>query len=111
MEKLTDDQKRYITLYIDEVRELREYENKLYKTLGLEPEGEFISNIWKLKYLADIFFLDLTDDYIVDWVNWYIWENDFGEKAMEAGEKDNLKPIKTIDNLFEVINLDRDENS
>jgi hypothetical protein len=111
MDKLTDNQKQYIKLYIDELKELREYENKLYTTLGLEPEGEFIKNIWRLKYLADRYFLDLTDEYIVDWVNWYIWENDFGEKSMEAGENDNLKPIKTIDNLFEVINIFRDENS
>ena len=38
-----------------------------------------------------------------NWLDWFIFENDCGEKAMEAGYDKNLKPIKTIDDLIELI--------
>lgn len=38
-----------------------------------------------------------------DWIGWYIYDNDCGEKGLEAGHEDNMKSIETIDDLLELI--------
>jgi hypothetical protein len=107
MNKLTEKQKHNIERYVKYVKKIREYQDELSQTLGIEPEGKLFNKMWLMDGLANDFLLELTDEYIIDWVNWFIWENDFGEKEMKAGEKGNSKPIKNLDNLFECINIDR----
>jgi hypothetical protein len=107
MNKLTEKQKQYIKRYVKCIKQVRDYQEELSQTLGLQPEGKLFNKMWLMEGLANDFLLELTDEYTIDWVNWFIWENDFGEKEMEAGEKGNLKPIKTLDDLFECINIDR----
>jgi hypothetical protein len=38
-----------------------------------------------------------------DWISWYVWENDFGEKGMSAGYDGKLKPITNLKELYELI--------
>ena len=37
------------------------------------------------------------------WLDWYANENDFGRKGLEAGGALNTKPIKTLDDLLDLI--------
>jgi len=37
------------------------------------------------------------------WIDWYIYENDFGRKKYEAGYDGNLKPIKSTRDLLNLI--------
>lgn len=107
LEQLTEKQKQYIERYVKCIKQVRDYQEELSKTVGLELEGKLCNKLWWMQDVTDYFLLELTDDYVIDWVNWFIWENDFGEKEMKVGEKGNLKPIKNLDNLFECINVSR----
>lgn len=42
-----------------------------------------------------------------NWIDWYIYENDFGKKKHEAGYDGNRKPIKTTRQLLDLINEGR----
>lgn len=42
------------------------------------------------------------------WIEWFVFENEFGKKAMEAGyrnegDKKKLKKIKTVEDLWKLI--------
>jgi len=37
------------------------------------------------------------------WLYWYAMENDFGKKGLSAGFKGHEKPIKTLDDLLDLI--------
>lgn len=37
------------------------------------------------------------------WIDWYICENDCGKKGLEGGYNGKTKPIRTVDDLLEVI--------
>lgn len=108
MDKLTEKQKHYIERYVKYVKNLREYQDELSQTLGLQPEGKLFNKMWLMGGLTLDFLLELTDQYVVDWIEWFIWENEFGERELGGGENGNLKPIKNLDNLFECINIDRE---
>ena len=45
-----------------------------------------------------------------DWLEWYIFENNCGEKGLEAGYDGQMKPIKSIDDLLELIDNKKHEN-
>lgn len=45
---------------------------------------------------------ELSDDK-GGWIEWHVWENDFGRKQMEAGFTGRLKPIKTTDQLWDLM--------
>lgn len=34
-----------------------------------------------------------------EWLSWYCWDNDMGEKGFKAGKKGRLRSIKTIEDL------------
>ena len=38
-------------------------------------------------------------------VEWYVHECDYGRKGMEAGTKDNMKIIRTVDDLRWLVEL------
>jgi hypothetical protein len=37
------------------------------------------------------------------WIMWYILDNDYGAKSMKAGFAGDLKPIKTVEDLFHLM--------
>jgi hypothetical protein len=37
------------------------------------------------------------------WLDWYCWDNEMGKKGHDAGYDGNLKPIKTLDDLLDLI--------
>jgi len=52
------------------------------------------------------FSIELVEEIVDDkdkWIEWFVYENDCGEKELEAGPRDNLKKIKTVDDLLELI--------
>jgi hypothetical protein len=38
-----------------------------------------------------------------EWLDWYCWENDMGKKGLEAGYDKNIKPIKSLNDLLDLI--------
>jgi hypothetical protein len=37
------------------------------------------------------------------WLDWYIWENACGASALEAGYPETKKPIRTLDDLLDLM--------
>ena len=37
------------------------------------------------------------------WLAWYIWENGCGKDGRKVGYKDSMKPIRTLDDLLDVM--------
>ena len=37
------------------------------------------------------------------WIDWYIFENDYGRKKLESGYDKKLKPITNTDQLWDLI--------
>lgn len=51
-------------------------------------------------------YIELLEDVFGDkssWIQWFIFENDWGARAMEAGFKDNMLPIKTTEDLYDLM--------
>jgi hypothetical protein len=46
----------------------------------------------------------------IDWIEWFIYENDFGKGNLEAGYDGNMKPIVTIKDLWDVIVKPKPDN-
>jgi len=73
---------------------------------------EFIKNIGK--YFDDVYIFDLGDQLLYtqieilkiamddennSWIDWYIYDNNWGNEKLEAGYG-IIKPIKTINDLY-----------
>lgn len=39
-----------------------------------------------------------------NWISWYVFENDWGSRGMEAGYEGEMKPIKNYKDLWRLIN-------
>ena len=89
-----------VTIY----KTLDESFDKLNDLMGVNYASPLAASVWNLLDIT----INLLTDKINDnstWLAWYIFENDCGDKALEAGIDDNTKKIKTIDDLLWVIKL------
>ena len=51
-------------------------------------------------------YVDLLSRHVEDndnWINWFVYENEFGVDKMKAGYDGKEKPIKNIDDLWALI--------
>ena len=75
---------------------------------------EYRNAVSKLSYgVADDYAESLEESYIKliaklagdngRWIDWYIYENDFGRRKHEAGYDGNTKPIKSTRDLLNLI--------
>ena len=51
-------------------------------------------------------YIELLEDTFGDrgsWIQWFIFENDWGRREYEAGFKGNMLPIKTTEDLYDLI--------
>ena len=72
----------------------------------INHEGAFMQSAYKVEgFLVEALAL-LVDDKN-GWLYWFVYENHFGEKALEVGLKEDLKPIKTLDDLRALIEGDK----
>lgn len=55
-----------------------------------------------IECLVSIVATAVGDDY--KWVDWFVFENEMGRKGLEAGKTGRFKPIKTAEDLLEMIN-------
>jgi hypothetical protein len=95
MNKLTLKQ---LTKLIDEYKDLDEACTAARKAGCLEVEGRLQNSIWSLIETA-ISFFDPEG-----WIMWYILENEYGAKGYDAGYKGDMKPIKTPEDLLQLMN-------
>ena len=82
------------------------FEN-LYKVIGRNPEGPLQDLVYKLfNSLVDKTSEEIGDT--LEWLSWFIWDNDMGENAFEAGYDEDTKPIRTIEDLVGLLEGNND---
>lgn len=86
--------------FLEKSKEVSKYYDILSDTIGMEPEGKLNDNL----FMFHEFTIDVLEELIsgnnCGWIEWYIWENNYGEKEMEAGPTDDLRKIKNVDDLI-----------
>ena len=79
----------------------------LKPTLNPDPGSPFFSAAFELSNVA----IKATAAAIGDryeWVDWYVIENDCGRRGNEAGYTDQLKPIRTAEDLLDLIEAEEE---
>lgn len=72
---------------------------------GGNPDNELFEAIYELREVA----IDAVADTIGDrfkWLDWYIHENGWGAKGLEAGYDQDLRPVRTLDDLLRLIDTE-----
>ena len=69
-------------------------------------DGAFMESTYKVEGFLVEALAKLVDDQH-DRLYWCVYENHFGEKALEAGLENSMKPIKTLDDLRALIEGDK----
>jgi hypothetical protein len=90
------------------------YERFLKITLGLQKQDSVVSNLYKEK--VDL--LDFVDPYHgfisellreiygdigYDWWSWFCYDNDFGQKGLEAWDEDENPICYSLESLWEYL--------
>ena len=102
---LTKDQKKAtLEALFKDLKNFQATQDEISKLFG-RCDGDFEDSAGRLidNYVNTVAAL-LNDK--GDWIAWYIWENDFGAREMEAGlDSESMKPICNIEDLLEIMNL------
>lgn len=70
------------------------YQNYKIDLMDYEEDREVIINT----LLKEIF-----NENQMDWIDWFCYENDFGEKSLEASDKDGNLICQNIEQLYKFI--------
>jgi len=97
-----EETKEILTEFFEIYGECNENLNKLTNLVGIG--GELIESVFNLISLHVKTIERLIGDKN-ETIDWYIWENNCGSKGLEAGNNDETRPIKTIDDLIWIIYL------
>ncbi len=91
-----------INLFIEDKKGRDDLYDNLKLSFGDCIESPLFAQLFATEDLALTYLKKLIGDEY-DWLDWFIYENDCGKKGYEAGEKGNLKPVKTIEDILEII--------
>lgn len=84
---------------------LKDYqrEDHIFEFLNIAPESRLrVPQNLLHDALIDVAVLVSGDT--EEWVTWYVYDNDLGRRAMEAGQPGALRPITNAKELLEVMN-------
>ena len=86
---------------IEEIKLAQKYNHKYYK-FGIDLyEGKYpIAEVYGR--LTDLFWDSLYSKTGVDYINWFMYENDFGKNKMKVWDGDKLI-CRTVDELYDFI--------
>lgn len=84
--------------FMDDMREL----------FGIMTEGRFENTVWGVFNDYTNLVSDKVGDDHHEWLDWFLWDNEAGKRAFEAQAASWTKPrpIKTLSDLYDVINDD-----
>jgi hypothetical protein len=97
------------------------YETFLQVTLELQKQDHIIDNLYK----NNVDLLEFVDPYHkiitllieevygkegIDWWSWFCYENDFGQKGLEAWDKDGTPICYSFESLWEYLEKLRQES-
>jgi hypothetical protein len=75
-------------------------------SIGLDIDGPLFDTVWKL-FDAYTSALAVEVGDFGQWLEWYSAENEMGARGMEAGYDGQTSPIKTLADLYELIDHSR----
>lgn len=91
--------------YLLRVEQIRAFTSECRRTLGNDPEAPLHTHLHLLiDPMGECVEHLVTGKPNGGWIQWYLWENDCGNKGLMAGSKDHLKPICTAEDLYWVMN-------
>lgn len=71
----------------------------------VDSDSDFMKSAYNVEgYLVDALVILIDDK--EGWLEWFVYENDFGRKALKAGPENDMKPIKTLNDLKVLIELE-----
>ena len=86
---------------INQYKIFNEYQHEYYK-FGIDLyESQFPIGV-PVENIVHLFFKTIYNEYGLDWIYWFMYENDFGNAEMEAYDGDKLI-CQTIDDLYDYI--------
>lgn len=72
-------------------------------SVGLDPHGPLFDMVWRMFDGYTLALGKALGDDFGTWLAWYYMENDMGREGMHAGYDGQLAPIKTLEQLHELI--------
>ena len=97
------EKKRLLEQFIERAKRIDAYYEKTADALGISSsEVGLFAEVFKMRdeYMAMVS-EKLGDDF--DSLSWFVYENDYGSKRMEAGTKKRMRKIATVDDLLWLI--------
>ena len=90
------------------------YETFLKITLELQRQERIIDDLYKNKIdllefidpyhgLIHLLIKEIYGEEGVDWFSWFCYENDYGEKGLEAWDKDGTPICYSLESLWEYL--------
>lgn len=73
-----------------------------YYEFGIDLIEVKNSPIEPINSIVDTIFRSIYNKIGVEWIDWFMWENDFGESGLEAFDGDKLI-CQTVEDLFDYI--------
>ncbi len=105
--KVTEDSpdKQMFIKYMERLKSFYKLRNETGDSLGkLLFSESFIYLSFGEEFMNH--YIELLEDVFGDknsWIQWFIFENDWGAKGYEAGFTDKMSPIKTTEDLYDLI--------
>lgn len=104
--RLTDKDKELIRATMMHIAQLRAHVNALWQagySIDSERTNEVNEAITTL--ISQVEKITETED----WIEWFVYENELGAKELEAGYNGQFIAVCSIDDLFTVIDMGKNE--
>lgn len=84
------------------------HDNILTLMESLEPAfGSLINSKLSEQLWHNFYILTETTEKFLgsnyNWLEWYCWDNQMGAKRLDAGHGGNMRPIKSLDDLLDLL--------
>jgi len=86
---------------LNKIKLLEEQQDEYYK-FGIDLMESQYPILGTSYEIIDLFFKSHYTEFGIDWINWFMYENDFGEAGMEATSDDELI-CQTVEDLYDYI--------
>ena len=95
---IKDEDWSFVAMSIEELKKQGETLDQAHEGLLIAPESPLSDPFWRVHDLAVRALSKLINDDF-GCLSWFIYENEYGATALEAGPVGELKPIKALDDL------------
>jgi len=79
-----------------------EYQQDAYYKFGIDLLESQYPVLGTAYEIIDLFFKSIYTEKGIDWINWFIYENDFGVGGLEASDNGELI-CQTVEELYDYI--------